>query len=237
MKRILAVLCILMLLVSGCGKAVPSEGKMFKEITGEYLRADDLKEFRRTKSAVDSFSDICAMAIRKDGGKYTVLIGNGHQGVSLGTIETVSQNEAGNYAFEAKADENNNVKGEFSPGEKQLNAVINTDFVNRKKDMSDYYMWFENDVAQRAYLSQLLFDGIEGIKEEEGKYVAEIDGKKYELAVTYDVADIMDTQKFDGSIYADVSGEKERMFFYYAYENGKITLFDSETEKKVAEFR
>lgn len=241
MKKLLAILCVLVMLISGCGKSgsengVVSEKDMLKAIAGEYLRADDIKEFKKTRSLADSMSTICSVAIRKEGGKYCAFVGDGHQGVTLGKIASVTKNEAGNYAFEAAENEKNSIKAEFMPESKMITATIKTEFASLSKEITDDYMRFDSFEDSCFYLSKILFGGIEGITEEEGSFKTEIGGKKCSILLSADAVDLAPVEGCGGAIIINYEDKDEKEFCFYVYENKKITLVNEEG-KEIASFK
>jgi len=234
MKKFLAFLCAGLLIFAGCGKNNTEEKKvyqteeMFTMLEGEYLLYDDARDFKKSKSMNSSMSSLRVMRIEKAEKGIKILVGDGHQGVSLGMAEAVVQNEAGNITFEAAADENNTIKGEFYPDSNTMKCTIKTTYAYGVESIMEYTKFSSQEEIEK-HLSGILFADVKGVTEEDGTYYAQINGNKCAVRVFIDTAEATHM----GALHVYFPNEKS--ICSYEYKDGKITLYNYE-DAKIAEF-
>lgn len=238
MKKLLAFLCVALLLFTGCAKNKTAENKeaakvytaeeMLTMLEGEYLLDDDVKDFKKTKSTTDSMSSLRVMRIEKAENGIKILVGDGHQGVSLGVVSAAVQNDSGSITFEAAADENNTIKGEFFPESNAMKCTVKTTFAYGKESIMEYTKFASQEEIEN-YLSGILFADAKGVTNENGIYYATINGNKCAVRVFIDTAEA----SYMGALHVYFPSEKS--ICDYEYKDGKFTLYNYEGAK-IAEF-
>ena len=234
MKKTIALLLavsLLAILFAGCGKKeIPAvtpktETEILKEIKGNYFNNDAIEMFRETKSAVDSFKGLYVMRIDEN---CQVMVGDGHQGASVGEIKKAEDKGENVYLIEAKKDSNNYFKGAYMPSDSMVTATLKTDFSGDGKEKNITYCKFSSDDEIIKTLSAILFENAEGAENENGSVFVKIDGTKYEASVTYSTVEVK-------TMYPDCMGavilkseSGETISAAYKTEEDKIIIINEE---------
>jgi len=203
-----------------------TSAEIIEEVKGNYFSSEAIEKFRETKSTKDSFEGLYVMRIDDDG----VMVGDGHQGASVGKIDLAENKEKGVYTFEAKKDDKNHFKATYYAEEGVADATFKTDFSQSGEEYNIKYKRFDTDADITSALTEILFENTENVIKEEGKFFAEADGVKYELMVSYSVAEtgIMKLG-YDGSII--LKGGSKIISGAYKAEDGKVIIAGASGEE------
>jgi len=253
MKRFFCFALIAMLLIfSGCGKKDsgdlqspdkienPSTGnemsqnELLNELNGEYVNSLFFDEFKKTKSMVKADTYQLFIAFRTDSEACSVIVGDGHQGDSLGGLKNIEYKD-GKYEIYLERDEDNNAKISYTPGNDYLEAEIKF-YVDVWSTKGETYKFLKHDSETNYKINSILFDEIKDVTFRDDMAYATINGTQYKLNVLTDLnASPLDFQKYDGIIsLKDESNVYSEMA--YKYNGGKIKLFDM-NESFVAELK
>ena len=200
---------------------------ILSEIEGEYKNGLFEEELRKTKRAVDAAKHCESVAIRGGEEGFYVLIGNGHEGMSVGNVAEFEFSD-GKYTIQFEGYENNNLKIEYTPGTDDLfcETISYTESWSTEGQTIKFTKIADKN-GDTPKLAQALFDGIGGVDILNDGVYANVFDKYYKIDVIVDyLGGDEDFTTYDGGLY--LSADNTNLIMKYKYENGKIHLYDTD---------
>lgn len=197
--------------------------EVMKELEGEYINNLFIEEFKRTKSILYALEYRESVAIRNESDGYCAYIGDGHQGIGVGNIDSMDYVD-GNYELHFEADENNGLKIVYNPVDKLVYCEMKSDEHSWSTE-GEIIAFTRNDSAKNI-LSCILFDGIDGVDIQIDGVYAKVYDIYYKMDVMMDItgSDIS-LDEYSGGLYLSCDNG-ENVIMKYQYNDGKVSLYD-----------